>query len=132
MLSGMAKHALKTLPDRMAYALEKSGATQADLARAAKVSRATVSDWIKGKIHEIKGPKLIRAARFLRVRPEWLHSGEEPMRSEVLDDNERRLLDLFRHMDDNGRRETLKFAIYQRTIANPVPDPPTKAPIGNA
>lgn len=120
----MPKPPPKTLRDRLELALDQAGATKADLARAVKVSRATVSDWLSGEIREIKAQKLIRAARFLRVRPEWLHGGEEPMRAELLDDDERKLLDLFRLMDDDGRRETLKYAVYQRTIANPVPDPP--------
>lgn len=125
----MPKDPPKTLRDRLELALEAADASQADLARAVKVSRATVSDWLSGEIREVKAQKLIRAARFLRVRPEWLHSGEEPMRSELLTADERELLRLFRLMDDDGRRETLRYAVYQRTIANPVPDPPNHLPV---
>ena len=66
------------LGDRIAERLKIIGKRPADLARATGSSRASVSDWMSGKTKEIKGHRLIKAAQFLQVSPEWLATGKPP------------------------------------------------------
>lgn len=51
------------------------------IAKAAGVSEPSVSAWFTGatKPDQIKAEPLLRAAQFLRVRPEWLVFGTGPM-----------------------------------------------------
>lgn len=53
---------------------------QADLARACGVKQPSVNDWLSGKTKSIEGANLLRAAKFLGVRPDWLATGKGPMR----------------------------------------------------
>lgn len=53
--------------------------TQADLARAAGVRPASVSDWFSGKSKSL-GKSLLPISRFLGVNPDWLRDGRGPMR----------------------------------------------------
>lgn len=66
-----------TLKDRLAEAMAgPPKISQAALARACKVSQPSVNDWLSGKTKTIKGPTLLRVARFLRVSPDWLATGK--------------------------------------------------------
>ena len=51
--------------------------TRTDLARAAGVSRPSVTDWYNGKTLRL-GKALVPAARYLGVTPEWLNDGRLP------------------------------------------------------
>lgn len=66
------------LPDRLAWALKHAERTQADLARALKISKSAVTQWASGATNEITPKHLFRAARFLGVEPEWLGTGAGP------------------------------------------------------
>lgn len=110
-----------TLADRLQSALsKKKGANQADLARACHVSRATVTDWLNGTIKELKSDSLLRAAKFLEVRPEWLLWGELPMKSEQLKADEKDLLALWRKMDGQQKTATMGVAKLGGWISHPV------------
>jgi transcriptional regulator with XRE-family HTH domain len=110
-----------TLAERLQTALsKKDGATQADLARACHVSRSSVTDWLNGDIKELKADSLVRAARFLEVRPEWLLWGEAPMRAETLKADEKELLALWRKMDDKQKVATMGVASLGRMISHPI------------
>lgn len=54
----------------------------AELARACGVKQPSVSAWLSGETKSIDGGHLLKAARCLQVRPEWLHEGYGPMRTE--------------------------------------------------
>lgn len=72
-----AKHNLKTLKGRLAWALERrQDATQADLARYVGVERASVSDWFTGATKSLDGKNLTKAAAFLHVDAHWLATNE--------------------------------------------------------
>lgn len=78
---------MTSLADRLQLALsQKPGATQADLARACGVKPPSVSDWFTGATKSLKARPLRLAAQFLGVRPEWLETGQEPMRSSFVYD----------------------------------------------
>lgn len=67
---------MSTLRERLALALaKKRGGSQADLARACSVSSASVADWFSGQTKTLKAGSLLAAARYLKVRPEWLQTG---------------------------------------------------------
>lgn len=51
----------------------------AALARAAGVKPPTSYNWAHGKTKSIKGEPLLRAAKALGVKPEWLATGKGPM-----------------------------------------------------
>lgn len=67
---------VKTLKQRVRWALEKAGITQAELARRVGIERASVSGWFTGDTKSIDGVNLVKAASALQVDPEWLSSGE--------------------------------------------------------
>lgn len=66
------KHRLKTLGPGESI-------SQAELARVCGIKAPSVSGWFSGASKNIDGVNLIKAARYLRVRPEWLALGEKPM-----------------------------------------------------
>jgi len=59
--------------------------TQARLAEACGVKPPSVSNWFSGQSQAIKGKNLLRAAKYLNVRPDWLESGIGPMRPDPRD-----------------------------------------------
>jgi transcriptional regulator with XRE-family HTH domain len=70
-----------TFAQRLARAFSEGDYTQAELARQAKVSRPSVSDWFSGETRTLKAEPLVRAAKYLGVQALWLATGEGPMRS---------------------------------------------------
>lgn len=67
------------LAGRINTRLRDLGETQAALADAVGVSSAAVNQWCKGQTRELKGPYLLKAAKFLKVSPTWLSAKEGPM-----------------------------------------------------
>lgn len=65
------------LADRLKTAMRAAGVRQIDLATATGSSRASVSKWLSGGTAEIRGERLIAAAKLLGVSPEWLATGKE-------------------------------------------------------
>ncbi len=52
--------------------------TYADLARAAGIRPASVSNWFSGKTKSL-GKALLPVSRFLNVNPDWLATGKGAM-----------------------------------------------------
>jgi transcriptional regulator with XRE-family HTH domain len=71
---------MRTLSERVRLALDESGMNQAALADAARVSRASVTDWLNGETKALKAEPLVRAAHALGVSALWLATGEGLMR----------------------------------------------------
>lgn len=72
------------LSDRINAALSGGkGLTQAGLARACGISRASVNAWVNGKTDSIDGKYLTTAAAYLGVSAHWLSTGEGPMLPEA-------------------------------------------------
>jgi transcriptional regulator with XRE-family HTH domain len=69
-----------SFPARLQAAIGAAGITQAELARAAGVSGASVSDWVRGvtQPENLKAEPLLKAARRLHVNPDWLLIGTGP------------------------------------------------------
>jgi transcriptional regulator with XRE-family HTH domain len=72
--------------------------TQPQLAAAAKIKQPSLSELETGETKEISGPVLISLSKALRVRPEWVMTGDEPIEpvTEVLSADERELLANYR------------------------------------
>ncbi|WP_052019427.1 helix-turn-helix domain-containing protein [Pelistega indica] len=66
---------MKTLRERLVYAIELAGIRQVDIAHAVGVSPASVNDWLSGKSQNIRGENLVRVAKLLRVDANWLATG---------------------------------------------------------
>lgn len=67
---------MRTLSERLAYALENAGMKQIELARAIHVNRTSVNDWLSGKTKNIRGDTLLKIATVLDVDPLWLSTGK--------------------------------------------------------
>lgn len=73
--------------------------TQPQLAAASGIKQPSLSELETGETKEISGPVLISIAKALRVRPEWLVTGELPIGSDAsaaLTNDERELLEHYR------------------------------------
>ncbi|AVL70645.1 hypothetical protein CEQ07_03890 [Oligella urethralis] len=68
--------------ERLIHAMNISGTKQIELAKAAGVSRAAVTSWVRGDVQSIGGDSLIAVANVLGVNPKWLATGEGAMRNQ--------------------------------------------------
>lgn len=80
-----------TWNNRIAAARQAKGLTKSELARAVKVSHATIHDWENGDIKTIKGENLMNVCRVLGMSENYLLYGTEPRQDEP---NEARSLGL--------------------------------------
>lgn len=62
---------------RLIDCIERRNTSQAEVARRAHVSAASVSDWARGvtSAEQVKAAPLLAAAKFLQVDPAWLLTG---------------------------------------------------------
>ena len=54
------------------------------MARACKVSKPTVTNWLGGRTKALKGANLFKASRKLGVNPGWLENETGPMRGDSI------------------------------------------------
>ncbi|WP_152553779.1 helix-turn-helix domain-containing protein [Bordetella bronchiseptica] len=70
---------MKTLAERISFAMAKAGVSQADLVRATKAKSSSVSNWVNGRTKNLKGANLAITAQLLSVSEAWLGAGIGPM-----------------------------------------------------
>lgn len=70
-----------TLSERLKFAMQSAGVSQAELARACGVKPPSVHGWLSGKAKFLRGENLLQAALVLKVRPEWLATDDGDMLS---------------------------------------------------
>jgi len=70
---------MKTLAERISFAMNKAGVSQADLVRATKAKSSSVSNWVNGRTKNLKGANLAITAQLLNVSEAWLGAGIGPM-----------------------------------------------------
>jgi transcriptional regulator with XRE-family HTH domain len=71
---------IQSLGLRLRYARkELRKLTQPQLAALAGIKQPSLSEIETGETKEVSGPVLIALAKALRVRPEWLVNGDEPV-----------------------------------------------------
>ena len=66
------------LSGRIALLLKKTGASQADLARVAKVTPTTPMYWLNGSTKELKPQNAFPIADHFKCSARWLMTGEGP------------------------------------------------------
>jgi len=84
---------LLSFADRLEYAMQQEGVRPVDLASHLETSRAAISYLLNGQSKGMRPEHLTKAAKYLRVRIEWLATGEEPMRPRQLSSQQRALLE---------------------------------------
>lgn len=65
----------KSLAERLREARETAGISKALLARLVGVSTAATTQWEQGRAASLRGDNLVKVARALNVREEWLQHG---------------------------------------------------------
>lgn len=77
---------MRTFGERLLTCIADKGTTQAEVARKAGISAASVSEWATDKVQtqNIKAEPLLKAAAFLEVSPTWLLAGRGPRDAKVL------------------------------------------------
>ena len=97
---------ISTFKDRLTEAMEIRGMKSIDLAKSAKLSESTVSQYRSGYA-EPKKDKLTRIANALDVNPVWLMGLNVPMDVNPLKGDltpeEKELLRLFRQLSDDQK-----------------------------
>lgn len=68
--------------DRLRKAFDESDFNKAGFAKAVGVSGATVTDWMKGEIKNLRAENAQRICKTLNIRPEYLVDGKGPMRAD--------------------------------------------------
>lgn len=71
--------ATDTFGQRILYALEYRKLLKVELAKACGMSPSAVTQWIDGTTKTYDASKVLKAAKFLRVRLEWLLENAGPM-----------------------------------------------------
>lgn len=76
----MQENTLRTLADRLNYAMQEMGMSQGQLAKIANMAQPTI--WRIASGNARGTTKIVELANALGIRPEWLSSGEGPMRAD--------------------------------------------------
>lgn len=121
---------------------------QEDLAKAAGIKQPSLSELETGETKEVSGPVLVSLSKALRVRPEWLVTGELPIEpnAEALSEDERELLERYREasgrwkiavrymagLRHDAQQEEAATYLMSKIFATPVPDARVAAAFGPA
>lgn len=76
---------MNTLSQRIREAMDEKPCIAADVARAAGVKEASVSDWVNDVTKTLKAEPALKAAQFLGVSPFWLVLGKGPKKPSDID-----------------------------------------------
>jgi transcriptional regulator with XRE-family HTH domain len=93
------------LGDRIRYLRINLGLTQEELGRKVGLTKSAINKYEKGSVENMKQSMIARFASALDVSPVYLLGLEDPKQ-----DDEDRLISLFRRMSDEGRAYLLKTA----------------------
>lgn len=67
---------MKTLADRLAFALKQRGTSPAELARATKKTESAVSQWLSGETKSMRSDSLMATCSLLSCNAQWLATGK--------------------------------------------------------
>ena len=108
---------MTTLATRLRDSMLNSGLSPAELSRRAKVSRATVSQWLSGQIKAMNQQSAQRVAEVLGVDPFWLNGlkpntyiercGTDATKHDKLDDQ---LSNVVSKLLEEQKQEVIDFA----------------------
>lgn len=117
---------LKTLGDRIVYALEAAGISPAAAAKHIGCRPQAIYQWISGKTKNPKNELLFAFADLTRFEPRWIATGKGPVRAvpRAVDEDEQTLAQTFRSLDERGRAAVLgvaqREASYQVKTNRPI------------
>jgi len=112
---------MNNLTDRIRAARKQAGMTQADVARALRISVSAVNQWEQGLIKNIKLRHFFALANLLGHDPQWLATGKtfpltrkpalaSPLSNDpALTNEEKLLLHQVRRLDTTPRKMLIKF-----------------------
>lgn len=95
---------MKTLAERLIYALDASGKTKTDLWKACGISSGAVSHWFSGLSQIPSGENLTIVCKLLNINPHWLLTGEGEMHPTETDHLTMEILVMIEQMDAKERR----------------------------
>lgn len=98
------------LGDRIRYLRINLGLTQEELGQKVGLTKSAINKYEKGSIENMKQSMIARFASALDVSPVYLLGLEDPKQ-----DDEDRLISMFRMMSDEGRTFVLQMAEYAAT-----------------
>lgn len=101
---------LLSFSDRLQAAMDAEGLRQTDLANKVGLSRAAINQLITGTSKGMKPDNLVAVARALRVRVEWLATGEDPMRDPITPEDRAIIMSL--HQLDAEKRSLIIANIH--------------------
>jgi transcriptional regulator with XRE-family HTH domain len=84
--------------------------TQTQLAKAAGVSQATISDYERDQVPNPRSNELLRIAAALETNPEFLVTGEGPANLKDAASDENSLLSAFSKLDTNAKAAVIAAA----------------------
>ncbi|MXX11283.1 MAG: helix-turn-helix domain-containing protein [Nitrospira sp. SB0667_bin_9] len=112
---------MSTLTERIQIARKQAGLSQADVAKALRISASAVNQWESGFSKNIKLEHFFALARLLRQDPQWLATGTvfpytrrtqatpPKLDAPLLTREEKAILHHIRRMPDTTRKGLLKF-----------------------
>ena len=112
---------MSTLTERNQIARKQAGLSQADVAKALRISASAVNQWESGFSKNIKLEHFFALARLLRQDPQWLATGTvfpyvrrtqatpPKLDAPLLTHEEKAILHHIRRMPDTTRKGLLKF-----------------------
>jgi transcriptional regulator with XRE-family HTH domain len=121
-----------TVGQRLEWWIAKRNRKQTELAKAAGMAQSAVSEIISGRSKRPAADNMLRLARELQLRPEYLVWGEGPPETtsfSQLSGLEAQLVMLFRCLPDDAKRDALlidvnDFANRHKTKPGPSPADP--------
>ena len=100
---------MPTMAERIKRARESAGyETPTALSKAVKVNREAVLQWEGGTTKNLKGDVLLRLAKVLDVRPEWILHGTGQMKSTqgvAVSKEEMQMLNAFRNLHSKSVKQ---------------------------
>lgn len=116
---------MSEITSRIDNLLTLNSKKRADLFKATGLSEASMRNWIKGSIPSAEAA--VKIARYFNVSVEWLITGTTPQNTNteiILSEEERALIEIFRHLDDRDKNAVLTLAKsledqYSATLTKP-------------
>lgn len=96
--------------DRLLQARDAVGASNTDIAKACKVSNASVTDWMNGETKKIDANNLLAVCKLLKVSPFWVMGGDDtevsllPASTQIAAADLVKIVTLFARSSDAGKQ----------------------------
>jgi transcriptional regulator with XRE-family HTH domain len=101
-----------SITDRLNAAFDRSGLSQAELARMVGLTRGSINSWLRGRSINIRPEHLFAVADALRVEARWLATGAGPMERQLINGDIRTLLDSYATLRTD-EREAVRLLVNQ-------------------